>query len=62
MTALYITKPVPSVCLYLHSKSLHSCLILQDALEAAMKGGLWGHALLLASKMDNRTHARVMIR
>ena len=34
----------------------------QDALEAAMKGGLWGHALLLASKMDNRTHARVMTR
>ncbi|KAK0132687.1 Protein transport protein Sec16B [Merluccius polli] len=33
-----------------------------DALEAAMKGGLWGHALLLASKMDNRTHARVMTR
>uniref|UniRef100_A0A3P9AZ98 Protein transport protein sec16 n=1 Tax=Maylandia zebra TaxID=106582 RepID=A0A3P9AZ98_9CICH len=32
----------------------------KDALEAAMKGGLWGHALLLASKMDNRTHARVM--
>lgn len=27
-----------------------------------MKGGLWGHALLLASKMDNRTHARVMTR
>uniref|UniRef100_A0A665W551 Protein transport protein sec16 n=1 Tax=Echeneis naucrates TaxID=173247 RepID=A0A665W551_ECHNA len=34
----------------------------KDALEAAMKGGLWGHALLLASKMDNRTHARVMTR
>lgn len=27
-----------------------------------MKHGLWGHALLLASKMDNRTHARVMTR
>lgn len=25
-----------------------------------MKAGLWGHALLLASKMDSRTHARVM--
>ena len=37
-------------------------LVLQDALEAAMKVGLWGHALLLASKMDNRTHARVMTR
>uniref|UniRef100_H3C2R5 Protein transport protein sec16 n=1 Tax=Tetraodon nigroviridis TaxID=99883 RepID=H3C2R5_TETNG len=34
----------------------------KDALEAAMKAGLWGHALLLASKMDNRTHARVMTR
>lgn len=34
----------------------------QDALESAMKHGLWGHALLLASKMDNRTHARVMTR
>ncbi|KAB0392270.1 hypothetical protein E2I00_006838, partial [Balaenoptera physalus] len=31
---------------------------LQDALESAMKNGLWGHALLLASKMDSRTHAR----
>lgn len=35
---------------------------LQDALESAMKNGLWGHALLLASKMDSRTHARVMTR
>ncbi|XP_039513326.1 protein transport protein Sec16A isoform X5 [Pimephales promelas] len=34
----------------------------KDALESAMKKGLWGHALLLASKMDNRTHARVMTR
>ncbi|KAF6729124.1 Protein transport protein Sec16A [Oryzias melastigma] len=34
----------------------------KDALEAAMKAGLWGHALLLASKMDSRTHARVMTR
>ncbi|XP_028317883.1 protein transport protein Sec16A isoform X2 [Gouania willdenowi] len=34
----------------------------KDALEAAMKGGLWGHALLLACKMDNRTHASVMTR
>lgn len=36
--------------------------LLQDALESAMKNGLWGHALLLASKMDSRTHARVMTR
>uniref|UniRef100_A0A8C3XCI2 Protein transport protein sec16 n=1 Tax=Catagonus wagneri TaxID=51154 RepID=A0A8C3XCI2_9CETA len=34
----------------------------KDALESAMKNGLWGHALLLASKMDGRTHARVMTR
>ncbi|XP_043914416.1 protein transport protein Sec16A [Protopterus annectens] len=34
----------------------------KDALEAAMKHGMWGHALLLASKMDSRTHARVMTR
>ncbi|XP_064222146.1 protein transport protein Sec16A isoform X2 [Aotus nancymaae] len=34
----------------------------KDALESAMKNSLWGHALLLASKMDNRTHARVMTR
>lgn len=27
-----------------------------------MKSGLWGHALLLASKTDNRTHAQVMLR
>lgn len=53
----------PVVCAWIsNSRALHSCLIKQDALEAAMKGGLWGHALLLASKMDNRTHARVMIR
>ncbi|ETE65424.1 Protein transport protein Sec16A, partial [Ophiophagus hannah] len=31
----------------------------KDALESAMKHGLWGHALLLASKMDSRTHARI---
>ncbi|XP_034520730.1 protein transport protein Sec16A isoform X5 [Ailuropoda melanoleuca] len=34
----------------------------KDALESAMKNALWGHALLLASKMDSRTHARVMTR
>jgi len=27
-----------------------------------MKRNLWGHALFLASKMDNRTHASVMTR
>lgn len=34
----------------------------KDALESAMKHGMWGHALLLASKMDSRTHAKVMTR
>ncbi|XP_038046438.1 protein transport protein Sec16A-like [Patiria miniata] len=34
----------------------------KDALEAAMKAGLWGHALLLACKMDSRTHTSVMTR
>lgn len=27
-----------------------------------MKSNLWGHALLLASKTDARTHANVMLR
>lgn len=27
-----------------------------------MKNGLWGHALFLASKMDQRTYASVMTR
>jgi hypothetical protein len=27
-----------------------------------MKHGLWGHALFLASKMDQRTYTRVMMR
>ncbi|KAK3087524.1 hypothetical protein FSP39_007014 [Pinctada imbricata] len=34
----------------------------KDALEWAMKNGLWGHALFLASKMDSRAHANVMTR
>uniref|UniRef100_UPI00358FE92C protein transport protein Sec16A-like n=1 Tax=Myxine glutinosa TaxID=7769 RepID=UPI00358FE92C len=34
----------------------------KDALESAMRNSLWGHALLLASKMDGRTHANVMTR
>ncbi|GBM11819.1 Protein transport protein Sec16A [Araneus ventricosus] len=34
----------------------------KDALEWAMKHGLWGHALFLASKMDVRTYANVMTR
>lgn len=44
------------------SRWLYKYFYEKDALEAAMKAGLWGHALLLASKMDNRTHARVMTR
>lgn len=34
----------------------------KEALEWAMKHGLWGHALFLASKMDQRTYASVMTR
>jgi len=34
----------------------------QEGLEYAMKVGLWGHALFLASKMDQRTYAGVMTR
>ena len=33
-----------------------------EGLEYAMKVGLWGHALFLASKMDQRTYAGVMTR
>lgn len=32
------------------------------ALEWAVKHGLWGHALSLALRMDNKTHAATMIR
>jgi COPII coat assembly protein SEC16 len=34
----------------------------KEALDWAMKQGLWGHALFLASKMDARTYASVMTR
>ena len=34
----------------------------QEGLEFAMNVGLWGHALFLASKMDQRTYANVMTR
>ncbi|XP_071948178.1 uncharacterized protein [Antedon mediterranea] len=34
----------------------------KDALENAIRSGLWGHALLLATKMDHRTHTSVMTR
>lgn len=30
--------------------------------EWAMKNNLWGHALFLASKLDKRTYANVMMR
>jgi hypothetical protein len=30
--------------------------------ELALKHGLWGHAIFLASKMDQRTYANVMMR
>ncbi|XP_029987300.1 protein transport protein Sec16B isoform X2 [Sphaeramia orbicularis] len=34
----------------------------KEALEAAMSSGLWGHALFLASKMDNRSYTTVLKR
>ncbi|XP_015839573.1 protein transport protein Sec16B isoform X5 [Tribolium castaneum] len=34
----------------------------KEALEWAMKHGLWGHALFLASKLDKRTYANVLMR
>uniref|UniRef100_A0A669DZ25 Protein transport protein sec16 n=1 Tax=Oreochromis niloticus TaxID=8128 RepID=A0A669DZ25_ORENI len=34
----------------------------QEALESAMTSGLWGHALFLASKMDNRSYMTVLNR
>ena len=34
----------------------------KEALEFAMRHGLWGHALFLASKMDDRTYSSVMLR
>ena len=39
-----------------------TCNICDFISEWAMKNGLWGHALFLASKMDKRTYAQVMIR
>ena len=34
----------------------------KEGLEYAMKHGLWGHALFLASKMDERSYSTVMLR
>ncbi|KAM9357997.1 protein transport protein Sec16B [Symphorus nematophorus] len=34
----------------------------KEALESAMGSGLWGHALFLASKMDNRSYTTVLNR
>ncbi|XP_045905744.1 protein transport protein Sec16B [Micropterus dolomieu] len=34
----------------------------KEALELAMSSGLWGHALFLASKMDNRSYTTVLNR
>ncbi|KAF7658115.1 hypothetical protein LDENG_00017330 [Lucifuga dentata] len=34
----------------------------KEALDAAMSSGLWGHALFLASKMDNRSYSTVLNR
>lgn len=35
---------------------------INEALEFATDNNLWGHALFLASKMDRRSHANVMIK
>ncbi|XP_055309388.1 protein transport protein Sec16A-like isoform X3 [Sitodiplosis mosellana] len=35
---------------------------INEALEWATENNLWGHALFLASKMDRRSHANVMIK
>lgn len=37
-------------------------VLTKNFLELAMKHGLWGHALFLASKLDKRTYANVMTR
>ncbi|XP_034530521.1 protein transport protein Sec16B [Notolabrus celidotus] len=34
----------------------------KEALDSAMNSGLWGHALFLASKMDNRSYTTVLNR
>ena len=34
----------------------------REGLEYAMQHGLWGHALFLASKMDERSYSNVMLR
>ncbi len=34
----------------------------KEGLEYAMRHGLWGHALFLASKMDERSYSNVMLR
>ena len=34
----------------------------KEGLEYAMQNGLWGHALFLASKMDERSYSNVMLR
>ncbi|KAF3691320.1 Protein transport protein Sec16B Regucalcin gene promoter region-related protein p117 [Channa argus] len=49
-------------------KALHSYTQLllagrkKEALESAMSNGLWGHALFLASKMENRAYTTVLNR
>ena len=35
---------------------------LQDALEYLMRFQMWGHALMLASKMDKKVHNDIMNR
>ena len=52
-TEAYVTKKFRELLLFGNKK---------EALEWAMTQGLWGHALFLASKMDQRTYSSVMIR
>ena len=37
-------------------------IVMQEALEYCMHAGLWGHAMLLASKMDKKVHNDVTTR
>eukprot|EP00063_Salmo_salar_P049762 XP_014024597.1 PREDICTED: protein transport protein Sec16B-like [Salmo salar] len=61
-----LTGAATSVCLAEFTEDMqgYAKLLLagrkKEALELAMKSGLWGHALFLASKMDNRFYITVL--
>ncbi|XP_033116693.1 protein transport protein Sec16A-like isoform X2 [Anneissia japonica] len=64
-TNLKLTHPKKSVDVEKETLRFRELLLFgrkKDALENAIRSGLWGHALLLACKMDQRTHASVMTR